>query len=344
MINCPQITLTTECANSRGRSARVVTVRDMNAQRDDDTTTGWDLAQLVAALRAARSHNLETESGAGDDLRHRERPSRDAVAEIVRELRAVLFPTHFGVADFSETSLDFFVGHRLDASLRALQEQVRRSLRYASRDTEPAAATTTRARQLVTQFASALPQIRVLLESDLRAAYEGDPAASSRAEILFCYPGVSALVNHRIAHEMYRLQVPLLPRMMSEQAHSVTGIDIHPGAQIGERFFIDHGTGVVIGETAVIGARVRLYQGVTLGARRFPVDADGVVVKGQARHPIIEDDVVIYAGATVLGRITIGRGSTIGGNVWVTQTVPAGSHISQAKMRHDDLFEGGAGI
>lgn len=176
------------------------------------------------------------------------------------------------------------------------------------------------------------------------AAYEGDPAAGSRSEILLCYPGINAIINHRIAHELYRLSVPLLPRMLSEQAHAVTGIDIHPGAQIGEHFFIDHGTGVVIGETAVIGNRVRLYQGVTLGARRFPTDPDGKLIKGQARHPIIEDDVVIYAGATVLGRITIGAGSTIGGNVWVTQSVPAESHITQAKIRHEDMYEGGGGI
>jgi serine O-acetyltransferase len=186
--------------------------------------------------------------------------------------------------------------------------------------------------------------VRRLLETDVRAAYEGDPAAGSRSEILLCYPGVSALINHRIAHELYRLSVPLLPRVISEQAHAVTGIDIHPGAQIGERFFIDHGTGVVIGETAIIGNGVRLYQGVTLGARRFPVDENGVLVKGQPRHPIIEDDVVIYAGATVLGRITIGKGSSIGGNVWVTQSMPAGSQITQAKIRHEDMYEGGGGI
>jgi len=318
------------------------TVSDMDKQRDDDGITGWDLTQLVAALRKAR--NGDGESNTHAEAERRERPSRDAVQDIVRELRAALFPTHFGVADFTETSLDFFVGNRLDVALRALQEQVRRSLSYAVQSSEPPELTGQRARQLVTQFASALPTIRTLLESDLRAAYEGDPAASSRAEILFCYPGVAALVNHRLAHELYELHVPLLPRMMSEAAHSVTGIDIHPGARIGERFFIDHGTGVVIGETAVIGARVRLYQGVTLGARRFPVDDAGVVIKGQARHPIIEDDVVIYAGATVLGRVTIGTGSTIGGNVWVTQDVAPRSHITQAKVRHDDLFEGGAGI
>jgi serine O-acetyltransferase len=320
----------------------MVTVRDMSTTHklDEDSTSGWDLAQLVAALRTARNGQSET----GEQLRRRERPSRDAVQEIVRDLRAVLFPTHFGVADSSDTSLDFFVGNRLDGSLRALQEQVRRSLRYATETTETGEHASKRARQLVTQFAAGLPRIRALLETDLRAAYEGDPAASSRSEILFCYPGVSALINHRLAHELYQLHVPLLPRMMSELAHAVTGIDIHPGAQIGERFFIDHGTGVVIGETAVIGGNVRLYQGVTLGARRFPVDEAGIVVKGQARHPIIEDDVVIYAGATVLGRITIGRGSTIGGNVWVTQNVAAQSHVTQAKMRHEDLYEGGAGI
>jgi serine O-acetyltransferase len=308
--------------------------------------SAWDLAQLVAALRAARNGQNERHD---EVLHHRERPSRDAVVEIVRDLRAALFPTHFGVTDFTETSLDFFVGNRLDASLRALQEQVRRCLRYSEehaggkqgpaperKPQEP--------RQLVAEFARALPRIRGVLETDLQAAFEGDPAANSRAEILLCYPGVNAIVHHRLAHELYRLQVPLLPRMMSELAHADTGIDIHPGAQIGERFFIDHGTGVVVGETAIIGQRVRLYQGVTLGASRFPRDEDGALIKGQPRHPIIEDDVVIYAGATVLGRIVIGRGSTIGGNVWVTQSVSAGSHITQAKVRHEDMFEGGAGI
>jgi serine O-acetyltransferase len=305
---------------------------------DQDGAGTWDLSQLVAALRDARTGQAEAADG-----RSRERPSRDAMQEILRDLRAVLFPTHFGISDFSDTSLDFFVGNRLDGALRALAEQVRRSLRYAPHPEGPRQAQE-HARALVKSFAEQLPHVRRLLETDLRAAYEGDPAASSRSEILLCYPGVSALINHRLAHELYRLRVPLLPRIVSEQAHAVTGIDIHPGAQIGERFFIDHGTGVVIGETAIIGARVRLYQGVTLGARRFAVGEDGVLVKGQPRHPIIEDDVVIYAGATVLGRITIGRGSTIGGNTWVTQSVAPESHISQAKIRHEDLYEGGGGI
>lgn len=264
--------------------------------------------------------------------------------DVLRDLRAVLFPTHFGVTDYTETSIDFFVGHRLDAALRVLQGQVQRALSYAAERNGAEDDAREQAHHVVVQFAQTLPGVRRQLETDVLAAYEGDPAAGSRSEILLCYPGVNAIINHRIAHELYRLAVPLLPRMLSEQAHSVTGIDIHPGAQIGQSFFIDHGTGVVIGETAVIGQRVRLYQGVTLGARRFPTDGDGKLIKGQPRHPIIEDDVVIYAGATVLGRITIGRGSTIGGNVWVTQSVAPESHITQAKIRHEDLYEGGGGI
>jgi serine O-acetyltransferase len=306
--------------------------------QDHQDETSWDLPQLVAALRTARQGDT------GWNAPPHGRPSRDVIQEIVRDLRAVLFPTHFGVTDYTETSIDFFVGHRLDAALRALQGQVRRALSYTAQDGESLEHTQRKAHQVVVQFAATLPEIRRLLETDVLAAFEGDPAAGSRSEILLCYPGVSAVINHRLAHELYRLHVPLLPRMIAEQAHAVTGIDIHPGAQIGERFFIDHGTGVVIGETAVIGNSVRLYQGVTLGARRFPVDHDGKMIKGQPRHPILEDDVVIYAGATVLGRITIGRGSSIGGNVWVTQSVAPESHITQAKIRHEDMYEGGGGI
>jgi serine O-acetyltransferase len=308
--------------------------------RDDDSTS-WDLPQLVAALRTSRN----AYTAAADATRRRQRPSYDTVHQIVRDLRAALFPTHFGHADGSESSIDFFVGGKLDNALRALQEQVRRALRYSPEADDPTLGPTPqRTRHVLQQFANSLPKVRALLETDLLAAYQGDPAATSRSEILLCYPGVQALIHQRLAHELYRLQVPLLPRMMSELAHSNTGIDIHPGAQIGERFFIDHGTGVVIGETAVIGSGVRLYQGVTLGAKRFPVDDHGMVIKGQPRHPIIEDDVIIYAGATVLGRITIGRGSTIGGNVWVTQNVAPKTNVKQAKTRHEDLFEGGAGI
>jgi serine O-acetyltransferase len=180
-----------------------------------------------------------------------------------------------------------------------------------------------------------LPGIRSLLDSDVIAAYHGDPAARSVDEVLLSYPGLQAMINHRIAHQLYRLGVPLLARLVAELSHGETGIDIHPGARIGAGFFIDHGTGVVIGETAEIGRNVRLYQAVTLGAKRFTADDDGHLHKGGARHPIVEDDVVIYAGATLLGRIVIGRGSTIGGNVWVTDDVPPGSQVTQATTRQD---------
>ena len=186
-----------------------------------------------------------------------------------------------------------------------------------------------------------LPRVRALLDTDIRAAYEGDPAAKSLDEIVFCYPGVAAVIRHRLAHRLYQLGAPMLARIISELAHSQTAIDIHPGAEIGEGFFIDHGTGVVIGETAVIGRHVRLYQAVTLGAKRFEVDENGTLIKGLPRHPILEDDVVIYAGATVLGRITIGRGSAIGGNVWLTHSVPPGSNVTQAKVRTESFDDGG---
>jgi serine O-acetyltransferase len=188
-----------------------------------------------------------------------------------------------------------------------------------------------------------LPEVRRLLQSDVQAAFEGDPALQIKDEAIFSYPGVFAVTEQRIAHELYALQVPLIPRIITEHAHSITGIDIHPGAAIGEKFFIDHGTGVVVGETSRIGRNVRIYQGVTLGAKSFPLDEKGNPIKGIDRHPIVEDDVVIYAGATILGRVVIGKGSSIGGNVWLTHGVPPGSRITQAEVR-DQKLEYGAGI
>ena len=184
------------------------------------------------------------------------------------------------------------------------------------------------AKEIVAAFVARLPEVRRLVETDVTAAYEGDPAATSRMEVVMSYPGLYAVTVHRLAHELYRLKVPIIPRVMSELAHSKTGIDIHPGATIGERFFIDHGTGVVIGETCVIGRNVRLYQGVTLGGLSFEKDASGALVKGLKRHPNIEDDVVIYANATILGgETTIGAGSEIGGNVWLRASVPPNSRV-----------------
>ena len=200
-----------------------------------------------------------------------------------------------------------------------------------------------RAPDMVKDFAAALPSVRALLDTDVRAAFAGDPSAKSIDEIIFSFPGFAAIIRHRLAHALYDLGATMIARIIAEDAHSRTGIDIHPGARIGEGFFIDHGTGVVIGETAVIGRNVRLYQAVTLGAKRFEADPSGALIKNQARHPIVEDDVVIYAGATILGRVTIGRGASIGGNVWLTHSVPAGSNITQAKALSES-FDGGAGI
>ena len=184
------------------------------------------------------------------------------------------------------------------------------------------------AKEIVDDFVAALPEVRRLVETDVQAAYDGDPAATSRMEVVMAYPGLYAVTIHRLAHVLYKLKVPIIPRVMSELAHSKTGIDIHPGATIGERFFIDHGTGVVIGETTVIGRNVRLYQGVTLGGLSFDKDANGALVKGLKRHPNIEDNVVIYANATILGgNTTIGHDSEIGGNVWIKESVPPNSRV-----------------
>ena len=294
---------------------------------------GFSLDRVVEALCAT---NRELRFGARTSPGGQVLPSREAIAAIVADLRAVLFPAHFGDSDLSEAGVAYYVGHTLDAALFALREQVRRALRFCA-DCEHDAD------EIIREFAERLPALCALLSGDVKAAYEGDPAASSPDEAIFCYPGITAIIHHRLAHALHSLGVPLIPRILSEIAHSTTGIDIHPAARIGASFFIDHGTGVVIGETCVIGERVRLYQGVTLGAKRFPLDEAGRPIKGIPRHPIVEDDVVIYAGATILGRVTIGRGSSIGGNVWLTRSLPPGSRITQASARYDS-FEDGGGI
>ena len=299
-------------------------------------SAGWQLDRIVSELHTARAdwraRNGRTEATG------RELPSREAVRLILDALRGALFPMRLGPTDLREESEDFYVGHTLDAALNALVAQVRLELRHAARQAGAHDAdihTDTDAVQLVRDFAAALPALRRLLDTDVLAAYHGDPAARRVDEVLLCYPGILAVIHHRIAHHLYRAGLPLLARMVAETAHADTGIDLHPGAQIGSGFFIDHGTGVVIGETAVIGERVRIYQAVTLGAKRFSADAEGHLEKGAPRHPVVEDDVVIYAGATILGRITIGRGSSIGGNVWLTRSVPPGSSITQANVQND---------
>ena len=271
--------------------------------------------------------------------RGREFPSRDALAQVVEQLKGALFPMRLGPYDLRQESEDFYVAHTLDTALHALLAQIILELKYSARhDMQQTDAVQEQALKVTQAFALALPQIRRLLDSDVLAAYRGDPAARSVDEVLLCYPGVLAMIHHRLAHCLYQLGLPLLARIVSELAHSQTGIDIHPGAQIDEGFFIDHGTGVVIGETAVIGKHVRVYQAVTLGAKRFPTDAHGVLQKGLPRHPVVEDDVVIYAGATILGRVTLGKGAVIGGNVWLTHDVPAGGNVTQASSMESGRF------
>ena len=302
-----------------------------------ERSSHWQLQSIVSQLRTAREQWRTQNGRVSGEQGGRELPSRAAMAQILEALCGALFPMRLGPVDLREESEDFYVGHTLDVALNALLAQARLELRYAARhsaqaDTEVEA----RTMQIIQDFALALPGLRSLLDTDVLAAYHGDPAARSVDEVLLCYPGILAVIHHRLAHHLYRAGLPLLARISAEIAHSATGIDIHPGAQIGRSFFIDHGTGVVIGETAIIGERVRIYQAVTLGAKRFPADEDGQLQKGHARHPIVEDDVVIYAGATILGRITIGKGSTIGGNVWLTRSVPAGCNLTQANLQHDD--------
>ncbi|WP_416341246.1 serine O-acetyltransferase EpsC, partial [Solidesulfovibrio sp.] len=270
-------------------------------------------------------------------------PSVAALSEFMERLRAVLFPGYFGNSNVTPESMPYHVGASLFEAARLLTDQIRRGYCFFCRldrggecqDCDE------RARGLAEQFLRALPRLRDQLAEDAAAAYEGDPSSRSPGEAIFCFPSLLALTHYRVAHELHVLGVDLVPRILTEMAHAKTGIDIHPGAVIGRRFFIDHGTGTVIGETCVIGDNVRLYQGVTLGAKSFPKDGEGKLVKGIPRHPVVEDDVVVYSGATVLGRITVGRGAVIGGNVWVTRDVPPGANIAQHRPVGVPLIDGG---
>ncbi|NCD25794.1 MAG: serine acetyltransferase [Deltaproteobacteria bacterium] len=256
-------------------------------------------------------------------------PSVEMLTEVVERLRSILFPGFFKETYITPQNMAYFVGSKLEKVRRELTQQVERGFCFAC-EKDPRSCSvecTERAERLANEFLRTLPRVRHLLATDVQAAFAGDPAAKNPGETIFCYPSILAGTNYRLAHELHALGVPLIPRIITEMAHSATGIDIHPGATIGESFFIDHGTGTVIGETCVIGKNVRLYQGVTLGAKSFPKEDDGRLVKGIARHPIVEDNVTIYSGATILGRITIGAGAVIGGNVWVVDDVPPGTKI-----------------
>jgi len=250
-------------------------------------------------------------------------PSREAIIETIGHLREILFPGYFGKEKIDPANLRYVVGRSVDVLFELLSEQITLSLRHEClRYDQPCVECADVGYEQAVGLLNAIPEIRTVLAMDVRAAYEGDPAAKSYDEIVFSYPGVFAIMVYRVAHWLHIQGVPLMPRIMSEYAHSVTGIDIHPGAQIGEAFFIDHGTGVVVGETTLIGKNVRVYQGVTLGALSLPKDA-GERLRGSKRHPTIEDDVIIYANATILGGDTvIGARSVVGGNVWITESVP----------------------
>lgn len=304
-----------------------------------------DLRELVDALWVADRCTQSPLPYTHPAVRGVALPSRQAVFEMMDLMLAVFFPGHFGRSDLSESTMPFYLGSTLDRLLQLLQEQMKRGLYFvcSHHDQETLCACDGKAEHLTRRFARQLPTIRRFLCSDVHAAYIGDPAALSSDEVIFCYPGLFAIAHQRVAHQFYQMGVPILPRMITERAHSLTGIDIHPGASIAEGLFIDHGTGVVIGETAVIGKRVRLYQGVTLGAKSFPLDEHGNPIKGVKRHPNLEDEVIVYSGATILGDITIGAGSVIGGNVWVTHSVPPHSRITQSSHR-SELFESGGGI
>lgn len=321
-------------------STHVLNLRSTNVT----STHNWGLDRIVTELRDIRSEWRRSQ-GRLTETSWRELPSRGALSDIVNTLCGVLFPMRLGPPDLRKESEDFYVGHSLDSALSALLVQVRLELGYAplQRGQLSDFHLESQAVGIVKNFASGLGKMRSLLDTDVVAAFRGDPAAKSVDEVLLCYPGVIAIIHHRMAHQLHKLGSPLIARIIAEIAHSDTGIDIHPGATIGSSFFIDHGTGVVIGETAIIGKRVRIYQAVTLGAKRFPTDKSGELQKGLPRHPIVEDDVIIYAGATILGPITIGKGSTIGGNVWITHSLPAGSNVTQARMQNE-IFKDGSGI
>ena len=281
------------------------------------------LTRVVCELTAPESYReLFHQHSDGAPL-----PSLADLEEITGLCRAILFPGYFGYSHVTSHTIGYHTGVNIERLHAKLSEQILAGLCFDRRDE----ATRDYAAELCVRFIERLPEIRRQLATDVVAAYEGDPAATSYGEVISCYPVIRALVGYRIAHQLHLLGVPLIPRILTEMAHSETGIDIHPAATIGDYFTIDHGTGVVIGATSIIGNHVKLYQGVTLGAKSFPLDAQGNPIKGIDRHPILEDHVIVYSNSTILGRITIGHDAVIGGNVWVTEDVPAGTKVLQQR-------------
>lgn len=265
-------------------------------------------------------------------LHQKPSPSVASLREIMRLLRTIIFPGFFGTEQEAQVdSIQYYTGVYLEQLYDLLHEQIYNGLCF---EVERCCNSKNKASEIAIAFVNEIPNIKYLLSTDIKAILDGDPAAKSLSEIIFCYPAVQAILYQRVAHKLLMLGVPVIPRIITEMAHSDTGIDIHPGAQIGEYFSIDHGTGIVIGQTTVIGNHVRLYQGVTLGAKSFTLDEEGLPLD-IPRHPIIEDFVTIYSNASILGRITIGRGSVIGGNIWLTESVPPESKVLQTRAVKD---------
>jgi len=307
------------------------------------TTTDFEnkIAQTIQKLSDPVSYQIVChQHKMGEPL-----PSIAKIGKVIDLVREILFPGYFGNTSLRPNTTQHYMGVYVDELYEILSEEILAGMCFECVDenVNKVEKHELKAKQNTIEFIEYLPEIRRQLVTDVEATFLNDPAARNLGEVIFCYPAIRAISSYRVSHKLLQLDVPLIPRFISEMAHGETGIDIHPQAQIGEQFTIDHGTGVVIGSTSILGKNVKIYQGVTLGAKSFPLDEEGNPIKGIPRHPIVEDDVVIYAGATILGRVTIGKGSVIGGNVWVTTDLPPYSRVVQSKAK-ESTFSYGAGI
>lgn len=296
------------------------------------------LTQTIKDLSAPETYNVVCyEHRLGEPL-----PSMSKLQKIIDMVREIIFPGYFGNTSLRPNTIRHYMGVYIDELFELLSNEILSGMCFECQEWSPDKVKihSEMAKEKALSFIEYLPEIRRKLVSDVNATFMNDPAARNIGEVIFCYPGIRAITNYRMANKLLELEVPLIPRFISEMAHSETGIDIHPRASIGENFTIDHGTGVVIGSTSIIGDNVIIYQGVTLGAKSFPLDENGKPIKGILRHPIVEDNVIIYSGATILGRITIGKGSVIGGNVWITKNVPPNSKIVQPHPRELEFSDG----
>ncbi|MCH9022775.1 MAG: serine acetyltransferase [Planctomycetes bacterium] len=299
----------------------------------------WQLneSQLTRLSRA-----LEDSYFAYERIRHIDRdtlPSAHAIHSLTRKLFTVVFPGYFGRQDLTTENVGDYIQEQLQSISHQIYEQVYPCVLGIQDELKVSASQY--AGEVTEKFLAGLPEIREMLASDILSSFRGDPAAKNTDEVIVCYPATLAIGTYRLAHKLWQLGVPLMPRIMTEHAHSLTGIDIHPGTRIGRGFFIDHGTGVVIGETTIIGDNCKLYQGVTLGALSFPHDERGQIIRGQKRHPTLEDDVIVYSNASILGNVTIGKGATIGGNLFLTKSVPPGCTVSgkQAELKFKNFTD-----